>query len=98
MRISDIEVFKLSCPLEEEAYDATARWRSFNLVLIKVTTSNGLVGLADIAPVYREQMQIFEAVIKKWLEQLVIGENPLRFREELEKNDWKRLQRLRIGE
>lgn len=38
MRISDIEVFKLNCPLEE-AYDTTARWRSFNLVLIKVTTS-----------------------------------------------------------
>jgi len=42
MRISDIEVFKLSCPLEEEAYDATARWRSFDTVLIKITTSNGV--------------------------------------------------------
>ena len=86
MRISDIEVFKLSCPLEEEAYDATARWRSFDTVLIKITTSNGLVGLADIAPLRKEQLDIFEAVIKRWLEQLVVGESPY----DLERN-WRRM-------
>lgn len=86
MKVSDIEVFKLTCPLEEEAYDATARWRSFNLVLVKVTTSNGLVGLADITPVYKEQMTIFEAVIEKWLKQIVVGEDP----HDLERN-WRRM-------
>jgi len=76
MKISNIDVIQLTCPLEEEAYDATARWKDFNLVLVKVTTSNGLVGLADIAPLLGREMAIFEAVIKKKLEPLVLGENP----------------------
>ena len=76
MKISNIDVIQLTYPLEEEAYDATARWRDFNLILVKVTTSNGFVGLADIAPLHGEEMTIFDIVIKKKLEQLVIGENP----------------------
>jgi L-alanine-DL-glutamate epimerase-like enolase superfamily enzyme len=88
MRISEVNVIQLSYPLEEEAYDATARWREFSLVLVKVTTSNGLIGLADIAPLNKRDTAIFEVVIKKGLEQLVIGENPL---------DLERIWRKMIG-
>ena len=76
LKISNVDVIKLTYPLKEEAYDATARWRTFNLDLIKVTTDDGLVGLADIAPLQNGDLTIFETVIKKRLEKLVIGENP----------------------
>jgi D-galactarolactone cycloisomerase len=76
MKISQIEVIPLTYPLEEEAYDATARWREFNIVLVKVTTDNGLVGLSDIAPLHGREMPIFEAVIKKKLEPLIVRKDP----------------------
>ena len=76
MKISNIDVIPLSYPLEQEAYDATARWKEFNWILVKVETSNGLLGLADIAPLHGKEMEIFEAIIKKKLERLVIGESP----------------------
>ena len=76
MKISRIDVTSLSYPLECEAYDATARWREYNWILVRVETSNGLVGFADIAPLHGREMEIFEAIIKKKLEPLVVGESP----------------------
>jgi L-alanine-DL-glutamate epimerase-like enolase superfamily enzyme len=76
MKISGIDVKSLIYPLEQEAYDATVRWKDFNWVLVRVETSNGLVGLADIAPLHGREMGIFETIIKKKLERIVVGESP----------------------
>ena len=76
LKISSVDVISLTYPLEQEAYDATVRWKDFNWILVRVETSNGLVGLADIAPLHGKEMGIFEAIIKKKLERIVVGENP----------------------
>lgn len=77
MKISSIDVIPVSYPLEEEAFDATARWREFNYVLVKVITSNGLTGVGEISPLHGKEMPIFEAIIKKKLAKQIVGENPL---------------------
>jgi len=77
MKISSIDVIPISYPLKEEAFDATAKWSEFNCVLVRVITSNGLIGIGEISPLHGREMPIFEAIIKKKLEGQIVGENPL---------------------
>ncbi|MGQ9781465.1 MAG: mandelate racemase/muconate lactonizing enzyme family protein [Nitrososphaeria archaeon] len=76
MKISNIETIPVSCPLEEEAFDATVRWKDFNMLFVKVTTGDGLTGIGEIAPLHGREMPIFESIIRKRLKERVIGEEP----------------------
>jgi len=40
MKVSSIDVIQLACPLAEEAYDVTARWSDFTLVLVESLETN----------------------------------------------------------
>ncbi|MEM2175591.1 MAG: mandelate racemase/muconate lactonizing enzyme family protein [Candidatus Micrarchaeia archaeon] len=76
MRITKIDTIPISFPLEEEAFDATIRWREFNFLLVKVISDEGLIGFSDIAPLHEKEMTIYETIIKSKLKEKVIGENP----------------------
>jgi L-alanine-DL-glutamate epimerase-like enolase superfamily enzyme len=76
MKIVKVETEAVSLPLEEEAFDSTARWREFNLLLVKVHTDEGLTGFSDIAPLHGKEMGIFEKIILDKLAPKVVGENP----------------------
>jgi D-galactarolactone cycloisomerase len=76
MKITEIETEGISIPLEEEAFDSTAKWSEFNLLLVRVHTDEGVVGVSDIAPLHEKEMGIFERIIEEKLKQKIIGENP----------------------
>ena len=76
MRISSIESIPISLPLPEPVFDATATWSEFNSLIVKVMTSDGVMGVADIAPLHGREMPIFKSVIEKKLKKQVIGEEP----------------------
>ncbi len=76
MKIVKVETESVSLPLDEPAFDSTARWSEFNFLLVKVYTDEGIVGLSDIAPLHGKEMDIFEKIILGKLEQKIIGEDP----------------------
>jgi len=76
MKITEIETKEISIPLEEEAFDSTAKWSELNLLLVEVHTDEGIIGVSDIAPLHEREMGIFEKIIEEKLRQKVIGENP----------------------
>jgi len=76
MKIVKVETESVSLPLEEPAFDSTARWNEFNFLLVKVYTDEGIVGLSDIAPLHGKEMGIFEKIILDKLEQKIVGEDP----------------------
>lgn len=71
-----METEPISLPLDEPAFDSTARWNEFNFLLVKVYTDEGFVGFSDIAPLHGKEMGIFEKIILGKLEQKIVGENP----------------------
>lgn len=76
MKISNIETLPISYPLEEGAFDSTAKWSEFNLLMVKVYTDDGFIGVSDIAPLHGREMKIFEKIILDKLAPKVVGENP----------------------
>lgn len=76
MKIVKVETESVSLPLDEPAFDSTARWSDFNFLLVKVYTDEGIVGVADIAPLHGKEMGIFEKIILDKLEQKIVGEDP----------------------
>ncbi|MGB9727503.1 MAG: hypothetical protein ACPLZF_03750, partial [Nitrososphaeria archaeon] len=63
MKIVKVETEAVSLPLDEEAFDSTAKWSEFNFLLVKVSTDSGITGLSDIAPLHGKEMGIFEKII-----------------------------------
>jgi len=76
VKVSRVDVTPVSLSLPEPAFDATARWDRFNFLMVNVETSDGLVGVSDIAPLHEKEAPIYESIIKKKLEGLVVGEEP----------------------
>ncbi|MGC8911638.1 MAG: enolase C-terminal domain-like protein, partial [Nitrososphaeria archaeon] len=76
MKIVKVETEAVSLPLDEEAFDSTAKWSEFNFLLVKVSTDSGITGLSDIAPLHGKEMGIFEKIILDKLSPKVVGENP----------------------
>ncbi|MCX8188822.1 MAG: mandelate racemase/muconate lactonizing enzyme family protein [Nitrososphaeria archaeon] len=76
MKIVKVETESISLPLDEPAFDSTARWNEFNFLLVKVYTDEGIVGLSDIAPLHGKEMGVFEKIILGKLEKRIIGEDP----------------------
>lgn len=78
MKITGIETEEISIALGEEAFDSTARWSEFNLLLVEVETDEGISGISDIAPLHGKEMGVFREIIDRILKPKVIGENPFK--------------------
>ncbi|MDI3503060.1 MAG: D-galactarolactone cycloisomerase [Archaeoglobi archaeon] len=78
MRITGIETEEISIALSEEAFDSTARWSEFNLLLVEVKTDEGVSGISDIAPLHGREMGVFREIIERILKPKLIGENPFK--------------------
>ncbi|MBC7109822.1 MAG: mandelate racemase/muconate lactonizing enzyme family protein [Archaeoglobi archaeon] len=76
MKITGIETEEISIPLSEEAFDSTARWSEFNLLLVEVGTDEGISGVSDIGPLHGKEMGVFAEIIERILKPKVVGENP----------------------
>ncbi len=79
MRIRDIQIFKFDIPLKEVFQIATMSLSCAHNVLIKIETSEGIVGWGEAAPFHAlvGETQSIDFAVAKELRQLLIGKNPL---------------------
>ena len=75
MKITDVEAFPISFPLETPAQDATGVWDSWNTVIVKITAEDGTFGYGEIGPIHGGGIPIFKAIVDHKLKSLVIGED-----------------------
>lgn len=75
MRITDVQAFPISFPLDAPAHDATGVWDSWNTVIVKITAEDGTFGYGEIGPIHGGGIPIFKAIVDHKLKDLVIGED-----------------------
>ena len=75
MKITDVQAFPVSFPLDEPAQDATGVWRDWNTVIVKITAEDGTFGYGEIGPVHGGGVPIFTAMVDHKLRDMVIGED-----------------------
>ena len=75
MKITDVQAFPVSFPLETPAQDATGVWHSWDTVIVKITTEDGTFGYGEIGPIHGGGIPIFKAMVDCKLRDLLIGED-----------------------
>lgn len=75
MKITDVQAFPVSFPLETPAQDATGVWHSWDTVIVKITTEDGTYGYGEIGPIHGGGIPIFKAMVDCKLRGLLIGED-----------------------
>ena len=78
MTITDIKIFKFDIPLRDVFQIATMSLTSAENVLIKIETSDGLVGWGEAAPFHAlvGETQGIDLAVAKELRQFLMGKNP----------------------
>jgi L-alanine-DL-glutamate epimerase-like enolase superfamily enzyme len=76
MKITDVQAFPISFPLEVPAQDATGIWYNWNTVIVKITADNGEYGYGEIGPIHGGGIPIFKSIVDYKLKKLLIGEDP----------------------
>ena len=76
MKITDVQAFPVSFPLEVPAQDATGIWYKWNTVIVKVTADNGEYGYGEIGPIHGGGIPIFKAIVDNKLKKLLIDDDP----------------------
>ena len=75
MKITDVQAFPISFPLETPAQDATGVWHSWDTVIVKITAEDGTFGYGEIGPIHGGGIPIFKAMVDCKLRDLIIGED-----------------------
>ena len=75
MKITNVEAFPVSFPLETPSQDATGVWHSWDTVIVKITAEDGTSGYGEIGPIHGGGIAIFKAMVDHKLRDVVIGEN-----------------------
>ena len=78
MKITKVEAFPVSFPLDVPARDATGVWDSWNTVIVKITASDGTTGYGEIGPIHGGGIPIFKAMVDHKLSRDDPGGKPLR--------------------
>lgn len=76
MKITDVQAFPISFPLEVPAQDATGVWYNWDTVIVKITADNGEYGYGEIGPIHGGGIAIFKAMVDHRLKNLLIDEDP----------------------
>lgn len=75
MKITDVQAFPVSFPLDAPAQDATGVWHNWNTVIVKVTAEDGTFGYGEIGPIHGGGIPIFKAMVDHKLKNIIIGED-----------------------
>lgn len=75
MKITGVQAYPLSYPLEVPYHDATGWWKDWSTVLVKVTVEDGTFGWGEIGPLHGGGIPVFVAIVEHKLRDLLIGED-----------------------
>ena len=75
MKITKVEAFPVSFPLEVPSQDATGVWHDWSTVLVKITAEDGTYGWGEIGPLHGGGIPVFVAVVEHKLKNIIMGED-----------------------
>lgn len=74
MKITSVQAYPLSYPLEVPYRDATGVWDDWSTVLVKITVEDGTFGWGEIGPLHGGGIPVFTAIVEHKLAPLLVGE------------------------